>query len=191
MSAQAVPWASAWPGPHSAGLSPVPEIRHTLPTHPAWPRVACPSLLAAQLTSLGAGAERLPGASRTPVAARPGFHEGVCPFVHLSRCAPHILAGPFAHLGPTAGSFQCEVLGAAVPICMRRVCAVTPCFVQEEKGGEPGKAAACCLLCSHQLCRETPASIPLPSLANDPLLPVVHQPDQFKSWGCPWELPSF
>uniref|UniRef100_A0A8C0FNT6 Regulator of G-protein signaling 14 n=1 Tax=Bubo bubo TaxID=30461 RepID=A0A8C0FNT6_BUBBB len=50
------------------------------------------------------------------------------------------------------------------------------CFGQKEKGGEPGKAAACCLLCSRWLCRKSPVSIPLLSLANDPLLPGAHPP---------------
>uniref|UniRef100_A0A8D0F3G1 Regulator of G-protein signaling 14 n=1 Tax=Strix occidentalis caurina TaxID=311401 RepID=A0A8D0F3G1_STROC len=48
------------------------------------------------------------------------------------------------------------------------------CFGQKEKGGEPSKAAACCLLCSLWLCRKSPVSTPLLSLANDPLLPGAH-----------------
>uniref|UniRef100_A0A8D0F1S1 Regulator of G-protein signaling 14 n=1 Tax=Strix occidentalis caurina TaxID=311401 RepID=A0A8D0F1S1_STROC len=50
------------------------------------------------------------------------------------------------------------------------------CFGQKEKGGEPSKAAACCLLCSLWLCRKSPVSTPLLSLANDPLLPGAHLP---------------
>lgn len=62
---------------------------------------------------------------------------------------------------------------------------------QEDKWGAWQRSSLTHLLHSCQLCQESTASIPLPSLANDPLLPAAHQSNQFQSWGCPRELPSF
>ena len=165
-----------WLVPRSAGLSPLPGTCLSPPSFLHSPIVPVPPFWLLSWHPWVLGAKGLPRVSRTWVPASRRLSEGVCLSGGVSHCASGISDGPSAHLSPAAGSFWHGVPVADAPTCTHRVCRVMSCFGQKEKGGEPSKAAACCLLCSLWLCRKSPVSIPLLSLAIDPLLPGAHPP---------------
>lgn len=113
VSAQAVLWAGAWPGPHSAGLSPLPGTPHIPPSLPHGPMSPVPPFWLLSWHPGVLRAERLPRASRTWVPASPRFPEGVCLSVCLSLCIGYLRwsihpSRPCCRILPARGASGCS-----------------------------------------------------------------------------------
>lgn len=129
-----------------AGLSPVPGTHQTPPSLLHGPIVPVPSFWLLSWDPCGPRG--------FPEQAEPGYQPVPCSLrVCLSLCPSVSLYTGYLRRAIQPSQPHCRVLPAqgAVPTHMCRVCAVTLCFGQEEKGKEPGKATACCLFCSYRL----------------------------------------